>query len=66
MKRNGMIGMAVLAGLAFTVSLAAAGPGRGWKGSGGWGVGGGYQRMTTRRPWRKFPGRSRASTGRFL
>jgi hypothetical protein len=45
MKRNGMIGVAVLAVLAVTVSLAAAGPGKGWKGSGGWGMGGGYQRM---------------------
>jgi hypothetical protein len=45
MKRNAMIGVAVLAVLAVTVSLAAAEPGRGWKGSGGWGMGGGYQRM---------------------
>jgi len=45
MKRNGMIGMAVLAVLAVTVSMATAGPGRGWKGSGGWGMGGGYQGM---------------------
>ena len=45
MKRNGMIGMAVLAVWAVTVSLATAGPGRGWKGSGGWGMGGGYQGM---------------------
>ena len=45
MKRIAMIGVAVLAVLAVTVSLAAAGPGRGWKGSGGWGMGGGYQRM---------------------
>ena len=42
MKRNGMIGVAVLAVLAVTVSLAAAGP-RGWRGSGGWGMGGNYQ-----------------------
>jgi hypothetical protein len=45
MKRNAMIGVAVLPVLAFTVSLAAAGPGRGRRGSGGWGMGGGYQRM---------------------
>lgn len=45
MKRNGMIGVAVLAVLAFTVSLAAAGPGRGGRDSGGWGMGGGYQGM---------------------
>ena len=43
MKRSAMIGVAVLAVLA--VSLAAAGPGSGWRGSGGWGMGGGYQRM---------------------
>lgn len=45
MKRKAMIGATVLAVLAFAVSPAAAGPGRGWKGSGGWGMGGGYQRM---------------------
>ncbi|MBE0569525.1 MAG: DNA-binding protein [Deltaproteobacteria bacterium] len=45
MKRDAMIGVAVLAVLAATVSLVAAEPGRGWKGSGGWGMGGGYQRM---------------------
>jgi hypothetical protein len=45
MKRKAMIGAAVLAVLAFTVSLAAAGPGRGSRGSGGWGMGGGYQGM---------------------
>jgi hypothetical protein len=45
MKRDGMIGVAVLAVLAFTVSLAAAGPGGGGRGSGGWGMGGGYQGM---------------------
>jgi hypothetical protein len=45
MKRNAMIAMVGAAVLAFTVSLAAAGPGSGWKGSGGWGMGGGYQRM---------------------
>jgi hypothetical protein len=45
MKRSAMIGVAVLAVLAFTVSLAAAGPGRGGRGSGGWGMGGGYQGM---------------------
>lgn len=45
MKRNAMVGLAILAVLAFTVSLATAGPGRGWRGSGGWGLGGGYQGM---------------------
>jgi len=45
MKRNAMIGVAALAVLALTVSLAAAGPRGGWRGSGGWGMGGGYQRM---------------------
>jgi hypothetical protein len=45
MKRKAMIGVVVLAVLAATASLAAAGPGKGWKGSGGWGMGGGYQRM---------------------
>jgi len=45
MKRSAMIGMAVLAVLAFTVSLAAAGPGRGGRGSGGWGMGGGYHKI---------------------
>ena len=45
MKRNAAIGLAALAVVAVTVSLAAAGPGGGWRGSGGWGMGGGYQRM---------------------
>lgn len=45
MKGKTMIVAAVLAVLAVTVSMAAAGPGRGWKGSGGWGMGGGYQGM---------------------
>jgi len=45
MKRNAAIGLAALAVMAVTVSLAAAGPGGGWRGSGGWGMGGGYQRM---------------------
>jgi hypothetical protein len=45
MKRYAMIGVAILSVLAFTVSLAAAGPGRGWRGSGGWGMGDGYQGM---------------------
>jgi hypothetical protein len=45
MKRKAMICVAVLAVLAVTASVASAGPGRGWKGSGGWGMGGGYQGM---------------------
>jgi hypothetical protein len=45
MKRKTLFGVAVLAVLGMTASLAAAEPGRGWKGSGGWGMGGGYQRM---------------------
>lgn len=45
MKRKAMIGVAVLAVLALAVSQSMAGPWRGWRGSGGWGMGGGYQRM---------------------
>ena len=45
MKRHAMIGVVFLAVLAVMVSLAAAGPGRGWGGSEGWGMGGGYQGM---------------------
>ncbi len=45
MKRKAMIGAAVLVALAFTVSLAAAGPGRGSRGNGGCGTGGGYRGM---------------------
>jgi hypothetical protein len=45
MKRNAMIGMAALAVLAFTMSLAAADPGRGGRGSGDGGMGGGYRGM---------------------
>jgi hypothetical protein len=45
MKRNAMIGVAVLAAVAMSVSPATAGPWKGWRGSGGWGIGGGYQRM---------------------
>ena len=45
MKRKALIGVAVLAVVAMSVSLAMAGPWRGWRGSGGWGMGGGYQRM---------------------
>jgi hypothetical protein len=48
MKRNALIVVAVLAVSALAVTQAMAGPGRGWrgwKGSGGWGMGGGYQRM---------------------
>jgi hypothetical protein len=45
MKRKAMIGVAVLAMSALAVSQAMAGPWGGWRGSGGWGMGGGYQRM---------------------
>lgn len=45
MKRKGMIGVAVLAVSALMVSHAAAGPGRGWRGGGGWGMCGGYRGM---------------------
>lgn len=45
MRRNVMIGVAVLAAVAMSVSSAMAGPWRGFRGSGGWGIGGGYQRM---------------------
>src|SRR4030042_4468772 len=45
MKRKALIGVAVLAVVAMSASLAMAGPWGGWRGSGGWGMGGGYQRM---------------------
>jgi hypothetical protein len=45
MKRNAMIGVGALAVLAFTMSLAAAAPGRGGRGCGDGGMGGGYRGM---------------------
>lgn len=45
MRRNVMIGVAVLAAMPMSVPLAMAGPWRGFRGSGGWRMGGGYQSM---------------------
>ena len=45
MNRNAMLGVATLAVLAFTMSLAAADPGRGGRGSGDRGMAGGYRGM---------------------
>jgi len=45
MKRRGFIGLLILGALALAASLAFAQPMKGWKGSGGWGMGSPYQRM---------------------
>jgi hypothetical protein len=45
MKRSALIGAVVMAAVSMSVSLATAGPWRGWRGSGGWGMGGAYQRL---------------------
>jgi hypothetical protein len=45
MKRKSIISVMIAVSLLFTVSTALAGPWKGWRGSGGWGMGSQYQRM---------------------
>ncbi len=45
MRRKGIISLVVAAAVLVTASIALAGPWRGWRGSGGWGMGSQYNRM---------------------
>jgi hypothetical protein len=45
MRRQGMISVMIAVSLLFALSTAFAGPWKGWRGSGGWGMGSQYQRM---------------------
>jgi len=45
MKRTSMISLMIAVSLLFTLSTAFAGPWKGWRGSGGWGMGSQYNRM---------------------
>jgi hypothetical protein len=45
MRRTGMISVMIAVLMLLAVSIALAGPWKGWRGSGGWGMGSGYQRM---------------------
>ncbi|MGC1454840.1 MAG: DNA-binding protein [Nitrospirota bacterium] len=45
MRRKSIVSVVVVVSLLFIVSTAFAGPWRGWRGSGGWGMGSQYQRM---------------------
>ncbi len=45
MKRTNIISVIVAVSLLFTVSTVFAGPWKGWRGSGGWGMGSQYNRM---------------------
>jgi hypothetical protein len=45
MKRKSIIGVMIAVSLLFAVSAVLAGPWRGWRGSGGWGMGSQYNRM---------------------
>jgi hypothetical protein len=45
MRRERIINVMIAASLVLIVSTAYAGPWRGWRGSGGWGVGSQYNRM---------------------
>ena len=44
MRRKSIISLVVAVSLLLTASIAFAGPWRGWRGSGGWGMNGPYQR----------------------
>jgi len=44
MSRKSIISLVIVVSLIFTVSTALAGPWKGWRGSGGWGMNGPYQR----------------------
>jgi len=45
MKRTSIISLMIVASLLFTLATAFAGPWKGWRGSGGWGMGSQYNRM---------------------
>lgn len=45
MKRKSIISLIIVVSLIVTVSTALAGPWKGWRGSGGWGMGSQYNRM---------------------
>lgn len=45
MRKTRVSMMVLAAGMALFTTLAVAGPRSGWRGSGGWGMGGGYQGM---------------------
>jgi hypothetical protein len=45
MRRQGMISVMIAVSLLFALSTAFAGPWKGWRGSGGWGMGSQYQGM---------------------
>ncbi len=45
MKKRGFVGLLILGSLIIAVSFAFAQPMKGWKGSGGWGMGSQYQRV---------------------
>ena len=44
MRRKSIISLIIVVSLVFTVSTALAGPWKGWRGSGGWGMNDSYQR----------------------
>ena len=45
MRRKSIISLLIAVTVVLTVSLAFAGPWKGWRGSGGWGMGSQYNRM---------------------
>ncbi len=45
MRRKSFISVMIAVSLLFTVSTVLAGPWKGWRGSGGWGMGSQYNRM---------------------
>ena len=45
MRRTSIVSVVVVVSLLFIASTALAGPWKGWRGSGGWGMGSQYQRM---------------------
>lgn len=45
MRRKSIISVVIVVSLVLTVSTALAGPWKGWRGSGGWGMGSQYDRM---------------------
>ncbi len=45
MRRKGIISLVVAVAVLVTASIAFAGPWKGWRGSGGWGMGSQYNRM---------------------
>jgi hypothetical protein len=45
MRRKSIISVVVVVSVLFIASTALAGPWKGWRGSGGWGIGSQYQRM---------------------